>query len=83
MNCDAHALRDHPSHCRDAQVFRRHLMAQVDRFDVVVDGFMGGDCSAVLDRPAAGMKRARNPQLGDAVSAFRQAAPVVGDRFIG
>ena len=73
MNYDANAPRDYPTYYRDVELFYRDLMAQVALFDAVIMGFMSGDFSAVLDRPAAWMKPARNPELGNAVGALERA----------
>ncbi|NBC12863.1 MAG: HAMP domain-containing protein [Gammaproteobacteria bacterium] len=73
MNYDAHAPRDYPTYYRDVELFYRDLMAQVRLFDAVVDGFMSGDFSAVLERPAAWMQPAREPELDAAVAALETA----------
>lgn len=73
MNYDAHAPRDYPTYYRDVNLYYRDLTAQIELFDAIVMGFMSGDFSAVLDRPAAWMKPARNPRLVDAVTALEVA----------
>lgn len=73
MRYAAHAPRDYPTYYRDVELFYRDLMAQVGLFDAVVDGFMSGDFSAVLDRPAAWLQPAREPRLDAAVASLETA----------
>ncbi len=73
MNYDAHAPRDYPTYYRDVNLYYRDLTAQIELFDAIVMGFMSGDFSAVLDRPAAWMQPAGDPRLGDAVAALETA----------
>lgn len=73
MNYDANAPRDYPTYYRDVELFYRDLMAQVALFDAVVTGFMSGDFTAVLRRPAAWMQPAREPGLTAAVTALEES----------
>jgi HAMP domain-containing protein len=73
MNYDAHAPRDYPTYYRDVNLYFRDLSAQIELFDAVVMGFMSGDFSAVLERPASWMQPARNPRLNKAVEALESA----------
>jgi signal transduction histidine kinase/HAMP domain-containing protein len=73
MVYDANAPRDYPTYYRDVELFHGELMRQVALFDAVVAGFMSGDFSAVLDRPAGWMQPAREPTLGAAVTALEAA----------
>jgi signal transduction histidine kinase len=73
MNYDANAPRDYRTYYRDVELFYRDMMSQMRLFDAVVAGFMSGDFSTVLARPAAWMKPARNPRLAAAVTSLETA----------
>ncbi len=73
MNYAEHAPRDYRTYYRDVELFYRDLMAQVALFDAVVTGFMSGDFSDVLQRPATWMQPAAEPRLGATVAALEEA----------